>query len=138
MVKVSKNYTHSPGINSVKSVAFTPDSLTLASGSEDRKIKLWDVATGKELCSLIAIDENDWAVVAPDGRFDTNKIEDTQGLHWVVSDDPLTPVPLLIFMRNYYEPKLLPRLMRCTREDNCNKEFKPVRDFTLSTARSRT
>jgi WD40 repeat protein len=31
----------------VNSVAFSPDGLTLASGSMDNTIKLWDVATGE-------------------------------------------------------------------------------------------
>ncbi len=34
---------------SVSSVAFTPDGKTLASGSSDNTIKLWEVATGREL-----------------------------------------------------------------------------------------
>jgi WD40 repeat protein len=29
-------------------VAYSPDSKTLASGSYDKTIKLWDLATGKE------------------------------------------------------------------------------------------
>jgi WD40 repeat protein len=32
----------------VNSVAFSPDGRTLASGSSDQAIKLWDVQTGKE------------------------------------------------------------------------------------------
>jgi WD40 repeat protein len=38
--------------NSVHSVAFSPDGKTLASGSLDETIKLWDVADGKEKATL--------------------------------------------------------------------------------------
>jgi WD40 repeat protein len=36
----------------VLSVAYSPDGKTLASGSIDQTIKLWDVATGKEQATL--------------------------------------------------------------------------------------
>lgn len=52
----------------VASLAFTPDGATLVSGSWDRTVRLWDVATGREKCAL------DWergkvqyVAMAPDG-----------------------------------------------------------------------
>ncbi|MEW6737568.1 MAG: hypothetical protein AB1489_40170, partial [Acidobacteriota bacterium] len=59
----------------------------------------------------ISFTSGDWAVVDPDGRFDTNNFETIFGLHWVVSDEPLKSLPLEIFMRDYYEPRLLQRIL---------------------------
>jgi len=117
----------------ISSVAFAPNGKMLASGSYDSKIKIWDTSTGKELATLIALDETDWVINTPDGRFDTDKnLDKIEGLVWTLPDQPLVPKTLDIFMRQYYEPNLLQRVLKCNEDkkpdgtNSCDKEFKPL------------
>ena len=53
----------------VSSVAFSPDGRTLASGSADNTVKLWDVASGRELRNLVGHTKLVSSVTfSPDGR----------------------------------------------------------------------
>jgi WD40 repeat protein/tRNA A-37 threonylcarbamoyl transferase component Bud32 len=57
---------HSSG---VYSVALSPDDRTLASGSADKKIKLWDVRKQREIATLTGHSDYVFSVVlSPDGR----------------------------------------------------------------------
>ncbi len=51
------------------SVAFSPDGMTLASGSTDQTTKLWDVATGRETATIKGHKEGVFAVAfSPAGK----------------------------------------------------------------------
>ncbi len=53
----------------IYSVAFSPDSLTLASGSFDGTIKLWNLVTGQELRTLTGHTDKVFSVAfSPDGQ----------------------------------------------------------------------
>ncbi len=53
----------------VRSVAFSPDGRTALSGSDDRTLKLWDIASGRELRSFTGNKDRISSVaISPDGR----------------------------------------------------------------------
>jgi WD40 repeat protein len=102
----------------VTSVKFSGDDKFLISGSADATTKLWRVETGALLATLIALDDRDWAVVTPDGRFDASP-NAQKLMHWMVGTEP---IELEQLKERYYEPGLLAKLT------GFNKE--PLRDVS--------
>ena len=107
----------------VYALAFSPDGRFLATGSDDGLTRIWSIATGIELCSLISFLDGSWVVIDSEGHFDTNNLERLNGLHWIMAADPMKTLPIEIFMRGYYEPRLLARRLN-------GEPFKPVRNLS--------
>src|SRR5262249_15942044 len=54
----------------VNGVAFSPDGKLIATASNDKTVKVWDAATGKEKYTLTGHDGYVWQVAfSPDGRY---------------------------------------------------------------------
>ena len=63
------NLSHEGGFAAVNSVAISPDGKTLASGSDDYTIKLWNIETGKEIKTLTGHSSFVFTVsFSPDGK----------------------------------------------------------------------
>jgi WD40 repeat protein/uncharacterized caspase-like protein len=114
----------------IQSVRFSPDGNQVLIVAADNTVRIWNTSSGHEICRLISLRDGDWVVVDPVGRFDAGNLEEIEGLSWIMSDDPMTPLPVEFLMRDYYEPRLLPRLIKCNEEKNCDDELKRVRDVS--------
>ena len=60
---------------------------------------------------MVSYRDGTWAVVDRDGRFDTNNPEGIRGLHWIFPENPFRALSIELFMREYYEPRLLARIL---------------------------
>jgi WD40 repeat protein len=59
----------------VDKVSFSPRGKLIASfSSNENRIRIWDVHSGKEIVSLIAIDDNNYIIVCPDQYFLSSKL----------------------------------------------------------------
>jgi hypothetical protein len=69
-------------------------------------IKVWELSSGKELASLIALDERDWIVVTPDGLFDGSPAAWNKIL-WRFNNNTFDYAPVEAFFSDFYYPGLL-------------------------------
>jgi WD40 repeat protein len=81
---------------------------------ENRNLSLVDKNTGRDIAELRQLAGGNYVVVAPDGRFDSSLPPDElKGLAWAFfRKGQVSSFPIGIFMRDYYEPLLLTRLLR--------------------------
>nr|WP_265276349.1 serine/threonine-protein kinase [Nostoc sp. KVJ3] len=76
---------HSGTLSSVNALAITPDSNTLASGSDDKTIKLWDLNTQKVLATLSGHSQAVKSVAfSPDGQILATASDDKTIKLWQV------------------------------------------------------
>ncbi len=93
-------------------VAFSgPKGLLLAGGGDTGIAQLFDAATGRELVNLGVRGQRSWLMTTPRGHFDASDLDELSGMSWVFSDDPLTPLGPEVFLRDYFEPRLLARVL---------------------------
>lgn len=92
-------------------LSYSTNGKSMVIGGAENRLKLIDAVNYKEIGSLIAPDEQDWLTVTPEGRFDAARLEDVTEVHWAMPDNPLELYPLEVFMRDYYEPRLLGRVV---------------------------
>lgn len=93
-------------LSDVTGLVVSPDGETFYSGSEDGTIKIWDIASGKEKATLVAIGSSDWAISSPSGLYDAST-EAMKRMHYTVGMDV---VSLRQIKERYWEPGLLAKI----------------------------
>ncbi len=100
--------------NSPTSLVVTPDGKFLFSGSFDRTIRLWNLATNEMIATMVFFGEKDWVIVDKAGRFDGTEA----GMHKMYYTKGLSIIPLESGFEQFYTPNLLPRILN-------NENFTP-------------
>jgi hypothetical protein len=88
----------------------------------DGSSRFLDTEGGQWIADLAQLNNGNWLTVTPDGRFDTPDLDSSMPLHWIASDAPLKPLPVEMFQRDYYEPRLLTRVL-------AGEKLPPVRNL---------
>lgn len=95
--------------------------------STEGTVYFWNAATGADLLTLYSFTDNRYFALAPDGRYDTNLGPDATEVRWLMADAPWQSLAAQTFMRDYYEPRLLARLLSCTGRGDCDRAFAALR-----------
>lgn len=94
--------------------AFLDDATLLLARNSD-EIEFWSL-DGSKLGQLVFGRDGGWLFSDDNARFDISDIERQPPGYWVLPEDPLRLLSPDLFMRDYFEPRLLSRLTGCRRE----------------------
>lgn len=113
---------HTDAVNSVKFAKDANGKLLVVSGSSDSTTRIWNAATGEELCALVTFRDGNWAVVQTrTGRYDAPNGGEIEGIQWVYGNETIA---LSQLKDVFYTPNLLPRLLGYNKEP-----LRPVPDL---------
>ncbi|TCK08360.1 caspase family protein [Marinobacterium mangrovicola] len=95
----------------IEQLTYSSDDQALLSATPDGTLQLWPNGKRDFLASLMHLGSDEWLVIDPQGRYDSDRPGDIDAVSWVLPDAPRQALPLQAFMRDYYEPGLLGRLL---------------------------
>ena len=125
--EIKKFEGHTDTVNSVKFAKDANGKLLVVSGSSDSTTRIWDAATGEEICALVTFRDGNWAVVqTKTGRYDAPNGGEIEGIQWVFGNETIALNQLKDI---YYTPNLLPRLLGYNQEPLA--DVRPLADIKL-------
>lgn len=67
----------------ITNAVFTADGRYILSGNIDGEVKLWTTDSGYEAFSLRTLEDNQWAIIASNGKFTASNKDQLKGAYWV-------------------------------------------------------
>lgn len=100
-------------ISIIRTLAVSPDGKYLLSGSSDNTAKIWDLAAKKEILNLMALGNEDWLAITPEGLFDASSGA-MESLYFVLGKEI---IELDQLKERYYEPGLIGKLLTGSKDE---------------------
>lgn len=100
-------------------VGYMRSRLVIWAASSTDGIRFWDQRTGAVLMTINLLPGSRYVVAAPDARYDTNAGPDADLFRWNFSDQPGRSLPPQTLMRDFYEPRMIAKLLDCNQARNC-------------------
>jgi WD40 repeat protein len=97
-------------LHGIDRLALSADGRLALTAGEGRAY-LWEVASGRQLCTFALFTDGGWIAIDPESRFDTDDLDAPKGIFWRLPDQPFRLLPPEIFVRGYFEPQLLRRIL---------------------------
>jgi hypothetical protein len=130
--RVSSGEADGPAINLPPAAAafgFHPTRPLFWSQARDGAVSFHWRNTGTLLFTFYSLPGRHFFAIDSAGRYDTDLPPDTRDIRWLVPDLPTESLAPQTFMRDYYQPGLMHRLLDCSATDTCAAAFKPVPDL---------
>jgi WD40 repeat protein len=87
-----------------------PNGLLLAL-DEQGAAGVWRLSDGERLAHWAVLGQDNWVVADAQGRFDAARLDDIPQAHWVLDREPDQALPIEMFMKDFYEPQLLAKIL---------------------------
>jgi WD40 repeat protein len=95
--------------DAIVALAASGDGLIATAGG-DGTVALWEGSPQKLLARIILFEDGGWAVIDPEGRFDTNNFATLEEiLQWRPASAPFSQEPAQAFLPDFFSPQLLSR-----------------------------
>lgn len=107
-------------------VGFMPGRPVLWSVSLTGQLQYWNARTGQFLMTTTFLPDQHHVTVARDGRYDTNLGPEAENFRWFIPNAPFLSLAPQTFMRDYFEPQLIRKMMDCNSAGNCAQVLRPV------------